>query len=401
MAVYVVTGKLGSGKTLVAVKRIQEYLEQGRMIATNLDLKLEHLVQPFAKSPRVIRVPDKPTAEHLEALPAPYEGDYDERKTGLLVFDECATWFNSRSWSDKGRKALIDWLLHARKRGWDIIFIIQNVSMMDSQAREGFAEHVVHCRRLDRLAIPILTWFFKIGGINFRPPKLHWGIVKYGASDSAPLIERWYYSGTGLYNAYDTTQVFSNDQGMSTVLPPWYIYGRYTNEREHRRRGFNRAINKLAANCRRRPAFFLGLLIGSILFWLFGGGNDAAAQATTQQAAIEAKKAVSSAETGSHPLDGVRITGSVKSRTGFDYIFETESGGFYPENLGYRVRWISECRAALVNGNSVDYVSCSPHRANDTAQTREGSGGLGSEVGNSVLATADTVINAASSIVNP
>ncbi|EIZ7053106.1 hypothetical protein MPC41_004474, partial [Salmonella enterica] len=43
MAVYVVTGKLGSGKTLVSVSRIQERLAKGCPVATNLDLKLHNM----------------------------------------------------------------------------------------------------------------------------------------------------------------------------------------------------------------------------------------------------------------------------------------------------------------------------------------------------------------------
>ena len=39
MAVHVVTGKLGSGKTLVSVSRIQDYLARGRIVATNLNAR--------------------------------------------------------------------------------------------------------------------------------------------------------------------------------------------------------------------------------------------------------------------------------------------------------------------------------------------------------------------------
>ena len=40
MAVYVVTGKLGNGKTLITVGRIRDALAQGCRVATNLDLDL-------------------------------------------------------------------------------------------------------------------------------------------------------------------------------------------------------------------------------------------------------------------------------------------------------------------------------------------------------------------------
>lgn len=42
MAVYFVTGKLGSGKTLFTIDIIQQALGQGRRVASNLDLNLEN-----------------------------------------------------------------------------------------------------------------------------------------------------------------------------------------------------------------------------------------------------------------------------------------------------------------------------------------------------------------------
>ncbi|MBH3187336.1 zonular occludens toxin domain-containing protein, partial [Serratia sp. JKS000199] len=70
MAVHVVTGKLGSGKTLVSVSRIQERLAKGCPVATNLDLKLHNMpmVGRYAKKTRVIRVPDKPSLNDLLAI---------------------------------------------------------------------------------------------------------------------------------------------------------------------------------------------------------------------------------------------------------------------------------------------------------------------------------------------
>lgn len=50
MPVYFVQGKLGSGKTLAGIHRIQEALNQGRRVATNIDLRLEKLINPWAKN---------------------------------------------------------------------------------------------------------------------------------------------------------------------------------------------------------------------------------------------------------------------------------------------------------------------------------------------------------------
>ncbi|EAO5207872.1 hypothetical protein E8L51_23260, partial [Salmonella enterica] len=92
MAVHVVTGKLGSGKTLVSVSKIQERLAKGCPVATNLDLKLHNMpmVGRYAKKTRVIRVPDKPSLNDLLAIGIG-NTSYDESRNGLLVLDECGT----------------------------------------------------------------------------------------------------------------------------------------------------------------------------------------------------------------------------------------------------------------------------------------------------------------------
>ncbi len=372
MSVYVVTGKLGSGKTLVAVSKIREYLNRGCVVATNLNLNMEYLINPFSKNARCFRVSDRPTVTELESLPVPYIGDYDEKKSGLLVFDECATWFNSRTWNDKGRRSLIDWLLHARKLGWDIIFVIQNISMMDSQARDGFAEMVVHCRRSDRLTVPFFSFFGRLMGFDIRPPKVHWGIVKYGAADSSPMIERWVYTGTDLHNAYDTRQIFTdNSDGFSSVLSPNTIYGRNTTHAEHNKRRLINAYNKLVRNSKPRGAFLIGLLSASMLTFAFNAfsSSEAKQQAETKTAAnIDNAQLVSMSD-----IDGIYITGSVKSTRSFDYMFQTADEVIYPEFLGYNVRFINDCKALLLRNNIKTYVFCSAYpEPASKPQPREG-----------------------------
>ena len=230
MAVYFITGKLGSGKTLVSVGKIRDALREGRKVATNLDLRLEHLAGKQAKKATVYRLPDKPVAHDMFALGSG-NTSYDEEKNGLIVLDECGTWFNSRDWQDKSRKALIDWLLHARKLGWDILFIIQDVSMIDKQARKSICEHVVYCRRLDRLAIPVLDMLAKLVRKKGIPkPKLHLAIVKYGDLPNSLTVDKWLYRGTDLYPCYDTKQAFIDDypHSLYQVLPPYYSHGRYS-----------------------------------------------------------------------------------------------------------------------------------------------------------------------------
>lgn len=227
MAVYAITGKLGSGKSLVSVGRIMDYLARGRPVATNLDLYPENY---FGKRSLVsyLRLPDIPTVEHLQAMGEGNES-LDESKNGLLVLDECGVFFNSRDWADKGRQSVISWLLHSRKLGWDVILIVQDIQLIDKQIRVALLEHVGICKRTDRLSIPFIGGILKFFKIPHRPPRMHLCSIKYGTDIHALVVDRWLYRGVVIQNCYDTRQVFShaNDTGMHSVLPPWTRFGRY------------------------------------------------------------------------------------------------------------------------------------------------------------------------------
>ena len=266
MAVYFVTGKLGQGKTLVAVSRIKEKLQKGLPVATNINLNLSAMFNPYTKNATYIRVPDKPTVDDLEAL-GYGNREYDEEKNGLLVLDECGTWFNARNWSDKSRKAVNDWFLHARKLGWDVLLIVQDIQIVDKQARDALAEHTVFCKRLDKIHIPFIGTFFKaFTGSVLRLPRVHVGRVIYGDSEHNGLLsDRWVYRGNDLFSAYDTKQLFLADypHGVYTSLSPWHTHGRYVKSNEGERmmkltRIYWKRFNRPIVGC---AGVLLGILI--------------------------------------------------------------------------------------------------------------------------------------------
>ncbi|MDN3617022.1 zonular occludens toxin domain-containing protein [Vibrio gallaecicus] len=227
-----ITGKLGSGKTLTAVGKIREHLEKGLPVATNLDIDLRFMLGRNKKQTRLYRLPDKPTAQDFAAIGSANKS-FDTSKDGLIVLDECGTWFNSRTWNDKGRQPLLDLLLHIRKLGWSVMFIVQDIAVVDKQARLTLAEHTVFCRRLDRMKVPFLSTLVSIaslGLLKIPMPKLHIGIVKYGDNGNSPTVDKWYLWGTDLYKSYNTKQMFASNYPHRTysVLPPYYTHGRYT-----------------------------------------------------------------------------------------------------------------------------------------------------------------------------
>lgn len=222
MAVYSVEGKLGTGKTKFAVWMAQQALQKGRRVASNVDLKCE-VLHPFGTR-HYCRIPDKPTAFDLDAIGHGNPESYEEERNGVLILDELGTWLNSRSFQDKSRAELLDWFIHARKKGWDIFFIVQDANMIDKQVREALIEYACRCMRMDKVKIPLLGNIF--GLIRERwayLPKFHLVTARVGYGPGAIVAERWVYKGDWLHSAYDTRQVFSSsyEHGAFSSLPPW------------------------------------------------------------------------------------------------------------------------------------------------------------------------------------
>jgi len=234
MAIYLISGKLGSGKTLVSVGIIRDALLSGRRVATNLDLNLDKLLPPRRGRPgaRPIvaqRIPDKPTVEDLELLGSGND-EMDETRNGVIILDELAAWLNSRTFNDKARAPVLDWLIHSRKFGWDVYFIAQNIEQIDKQVRTSLVEYLVTCRRLDRIKIPFvgkLLQTLSAGYLTGNLPKIHVAVVKYGTEQHAPIADRWVYRGRDLYAAYNTRQVFTDRyaDGTYSYLTPWHLGG--------------------------------------------------------------------------------------------------------------------------------------------------------------------------------
>lgn len=235
MAIYLISGKLGSGKTLASVGQIRDKLRAGCKVATNLDLRLENLLpgrfgKPGGKLPvQCLRIPDKPTVADLEALGCGNE-TMNEEQNGIIVLDELASWLNSRTFNDKARMPVIDWLLHSRKHGWDVFFICQHIEQIDKQVRTALVEYLVTCRRMDRVKIPFvgkLVQSLTAGYCKGNLPKVHLATVRYGCEKDAIVADRWIYQAKDLYAAYNTRQVFTDRyaDGVYSYLTPWHLVG--------------------------------------------------------------------------------------------------------------------------------------------------------------------------------
>jgi len=258
MAVYAITGKLGAGKGKCGMYKLREYLREGKRIATNCDVFLEHFGDDRSKA-TIIRVPDKPSATDLYAIgsgnrfieverniqytedggykglppvnpPVMLDG-FDESHNGALILDECASWINTRSFAEKGRAELLEYMIHARKYGWDVFFIMQNINQADKQLREALFEYVVRLTRLDRMRVPLVSTALSAvtaGAVAGNLPRVHVAVVRMGSNPDALVADRWIFRGDDLNRVYNTTQVFSDvyPHAIHSLLSAWHLSAR-------------------------------------------------------------------------------------------------------------------------------------------------------------------------------
>lgn len=221
MPVYSVEGKLGTGKTKFCVWMAQNALIAGRRVASNVDLRCD-LLTPFKKS-TYVRVPDKPSEADFLSMGHGNPGSYDEDRNGLLILDELGTWLNSRSFQDKSRVGVIDWLIHARKHGWDVYLIVQDQNMIDKQVRDSLIEYQCRCMNLGKIRIPFIGKFLSMFKESWGYlPKGHTVTARTGYGQNAIVADRWMFKGVDLHACYDTRQIFTSTyaHGCYSWLPP-------------------------------------------------------------------------------------------------------------------------------------------------------------------------------------
>lgn len=224
MANWTLTGGLGSGKSIIAVGKLKDFMLAGRPCAGNIDFYPEKCL-PFNNKSIYLRLPDFPSSSDLWNLGRASDSK-DEKSFGILVLDELAVFLNSRDWSSKGREEFIKYLRHVRKQHWHTLFITQDLESLDKQARIALVEHKAVCSRTDRLPIPLIGWLLKMFGIARMLPRVHIAIVRYGTSDKARKVDTWSYYGKSHFDAYDTDQIFTDEpiRQLKPVLYPAYWF---------------------------------------------------------------------------------------------------------------------------------------------------------------------------------
>lgn len=232
MPCFAFTGKTGQGKGLCSVGFMAEYIARGKPIATNMDIYPEHFRDKYNKDVRIIRLPDVPTAEDLLALGLGNPCPEDEDENGLLMLDEVGVILNSRKWNENGRDALVAWIRHRRKYGWDLGFQIQGLNSLDKQIKDDIIDYEVRCFKISTLNIPFVSMLIKMftGQSYIKFPKwMRWHTAKFRNTETDLIDSVHRYTGKAVHKLYDTKQVITPEypHGSYSLLTPWHLVGRY------------------------------------------------------------------------------------------------------------------------------------------------------------------------------
>lgn len=207
-----------SGKSKYVVYLMRLYLLQGRRVATNIDVFLENLRLPASGSRRydglLIRLPDSPSPKNLWDLGEGSTGEYTDDRHGSIFLDECSLFLGNRTYAEDEQKKLIEFLVHAGKRRWNVHYIIHDFESLDSKIRNQFISFVYVYKNLK-------NYVDDTAPIRRFLPVFH-SLSKYPFQPSSKLpakgrLSRKFFRLTWIHKAYSTEQRFLSRFDLFTV----------------------------------------------------------------------------------------------------------------------------------------------------------------------------------------
>jgi hypothetical protein len=201
-----VTGKIGSGKTIYAVKRIVDHIALGGTAVTNIDFIWDDVYSYLYKYKGVFAKP-----EQLISLDVNKNPNWDQEIPWgvpghhvLAVWDEVQLFNNARDWKktqmEQGR--MLSFLTQSRKACVDVIFIAQAAATVEKQFRlqAQFEHYIINSSQLS------------LGPLGTFPKWMNFYVRHKNDMESREVLESNY--GTydkRLFPLYDTRSMLDTD----------------------------------------------------------------------------------------------------------------------------------------------------------------------------------------------
>lgn len=203
--IVLVTGPPGAGKSYYAVRKLAQALDEGKVVATNVELR-EDWADVIDKHNKVRWLRPRRRRAWNDLAPRSFvqshtlselfnlriRGTGESR--GVMLLDEAHNWMNARSWSAKDREDIVRFFTQHRKLGWDVYLIAQDAEMIDKQVRTLFEYHV-SLRNLRKAKV--------MGFIPLTPFNTFLAIWRWHSSANV-ITKRELYTLTWRKTLYDT-----------------------------------------------------------------------------------------------------------------------------------------------------------------------------------------------------
>lgn len=216
------SGRPGSGKSVHLAKIIRDALRNGQNVIANFPFR-DDLVKPRGKRKKGVffYIPNsffrsfdstnphlcpvyclKGFCDNFHSVDA--SGRIKEGQT-LLVFDECGSIWNSRTWQAAGRMEWLDFYSEHRKYGFDVYLTSQFERQIDRQIREQFEYEIVHKKVNNYKTFGYLLGLL-CGGSLFVCVK-HWYGIK--SAKESRISAEYMIGRRSIYQLFNTSQRFS------------------------------------------------------------------------------------------------------------------------------------------------------------------------------------------------
>lgn len=159
--IYVVSGKVGEGKSYHVLTLAVAHLLRGGVVATNMAIDLARICRNFKRRLQPWQLIKIDAASDPRKIP---HGDFrgDGRRKVMVILDEALNWFASQGGAKDDRKATWgEWLRQSDKLGQDVYFIAQCFERAAKWIRElaQVALNISNFKNITFLRLPIGKWF--------------------------------------------------------------------------------------------------------------------------------------------------------------------------------------------------------------------------------------------------
>lgn len=204
MAVSVISGKLGSGKSYDCVRRVLEHLRRGGCVRTNIALDYRMIGKALSRRLSPFQIGPLSASDDPKTIPTGDRRGHGSRRT-IVLLDEALNWFQSESSAtkDEKKRAWGEWLRQSDKLGQDVWFISQNFERSAKWIRE-LAQISVEIVPLKDVKV---AWFIPIWLIF--PPARRMYVSKWRDVRSGAVIKMEFHRYlSSVWSLYDTSETF-------------------------------------------------------------------------------------------------------------------------------------------------------------------------------------------------